>query len=77
MPRKRFNTAERAMIEDLGGQPVEWQNVAIWHRGILTSGIRRDEFGWESVVVDNQVRTPRLSPGPIGVGPGHLRAPQS
>lgn len=75
MARKRFNTAEKALIAELGGKPVEWQNVAIWHPGILTSGITRDRDGWESVVVDNQARTARLSPGPIPVGPGHLRAP--
>lgn len=74
MARKRFNAAERQLIDGSQGCPVQWQNVAIWHPGVLTSGITRDGDGWEWVDVDNKARTPRLSPGPVRVGPGHLRA---
>ena len=76
--RKRFNAAEKTLIDATGprGQ-IEWQNVTVWHRGLLVAGITRDEGGWETVTVDNQEPTARLSAGPIRVGPGHLRAPQS
>jgi hypothetical protein len=74
MPRKRFSTAEKAIITAAGPDGrIEWQNLTQWHPGRIVSTEIRTDFGWQYVEGYNLAKTPRLSTGPIRITPGHIR----
>lgn len=78
MARKRFNAAEKALITAAGTDGrIEWQNVTQWHPGRIVSMEIKTDMGWQYIEGYNLAKTPRLSPGPIRLTPGHIRRAQN
>lgn len=59
MARKRFNAEEKALL--VAGTPVEWQNVAQWHPGVILGPMRTTD-GWQVAPMRNLATTRTLSP---------------
>lgn len=73
MARKRFNAEEKALLT--AGTPVEWQNGAQWHPGIILGPMRTQDGGWQCAPLRNLASTRTIGPGdPYLATPGHVRA---
>lgn len=77
MPRKRFNTDEKAVIHAGTAVQVQVQNVTQWHDATLQEPaiIQTDQWGWQYVIahVDRSRGTVRAGDR-FDATPGHVRA---